>query len=329
MQLQSLLPCASIIRVPKLSSLFATRPSLTRAGIWAGCVLSLLLLPAHISFAQSVSEPIALWPSQPPGRTVAKGDEADTSTESSGRIAGRTVIRLGNVSQPTLTIYQPEKQTSDTAVLVCPGGGYHILAMDLEGTEVCQWLNSIGITAGLLKYRVPKPDKDGGPIEALQDAQRAMSLLRSRSDELQIDPQHIGVLGFSAGGHLAARLSTNYEERSHPVVDALDEVSCRPDFAILVYPAYLFDKDSSAWVSESLPITENTPPVFMTMAADDPVDASNVLRFALGLKAASVPVEVHLYADGGHGYGLRASDSPTTTWPDRAADWLRHRGLAK
>lgn len=322
-------PSTSSKRSSKHKSLCTTRPSRWQMWLWAGCILTLLVLPAHVSFAQTISEPIALWPSQPPGRNAASGDEADTSTESSGRIAGRTVIRLGNVSQPTLTIYQPEKQTSDTAVLVCPGGGYHILAMDLEGTEVCQWLNSIGITAGLLKYRVPKPDKDGEPIEALHDAQRAMSLLRSRADELHIDPQHIGVLGFSAGGHLSARLITNYEQRSYPVVDAVDEISCRPDFAILVYPAYLFDKDSSAWVSESLPITENTPPVFMTMAADDPVDASNVLRFALGLKAAKVPVEVHLYADGGHGYGLRASDSPTTTWPDRAADWLRHRGLAK
>ena len=270
-----------------------------------------------------------LWPGQPPGRVAAKGQEADTSTESSDRVAGRSVIRLGNVSQPTLTIYRPEKQTSDTAVLVCPGGGYHILAMDLEGTEVCEWLNSIGITAGLLKYRVPRPGSDGPPIEALQDAQRAMSMLRSRAGELHLDPQHIGVLGFSAGGHLSARVITNSAQRSYPTIDAVDEVSCRPDFAILVYPAYLFDKDSSAWVSESLPITQDTPPVFMTMAADDPVDASNVLRFALGLRAAKVPVEVHLYADGGHGYGLRASGSPTTTWPDRAADWLRHRGLMK
>lgn len=328
MQLLCLIPNASSSGHSKRSSSLTIRLACWQAWLWVACVLP-LLLPANIGLAQSVSEPVNLWPSQPPGRIAATGDEADTSTETSDRIAGRTVIRLGNVSQPTLTIYQPEKQTSDTAVLVCPGGGYHILAMDLEGTEVCEWLNSIGITAGLLKYRVPKPDNDARPSEALQDAQRAMSLLRSRADELHIDPLHIGVLGFSAGGHLSARLITNFEKRSYPAIDDVDTVSCRPDFAILVYPAGLFDKDSSEWVSESLPITADTPPVFMTMAADDPVDASNVLRFALGLKAASVPVEVHLYADGGHGYGLRPSGSPTTTWPERAADWLRHRGLAK
>jgi len=294
--------------------------------MWAVC---LLLLQCTSSLAQTVSEPITLWPDQPPGRTVATGAEADTSTADSNQVAGRSVIRLGNVSQPTLTIYQPEKQTSDAAVLVCPGGGYHILAMDLEGTEVCQWLNSLGITAAVLKYRVPRPEGAPRPIEALQDAQRAMSLLRERAGQLQLDPQRIGVLGFSAGGHLAARLSTNYEQRSYAAIDAVDQVSCRPNFAILIYPAYLFDKESQAWVSEELPITADTPPVFMTMAADDPVDASNVLRFALGLKQAKVPVELHLYPDGGHGYGLRSTDFPATTWPDRAADWLRYRGWAK
>ncbi len=316
---------------PKLTrpkKTIATKHVTLRAWLWIVSLL-LTLIQANSSLAQTVSDPIALWPAQPPGRNAATGAEADTSTSESPQVAGQSVIRLGNVSHPTLTIYQPENQTSDAAVLVCPGGGYHILAMDLEGTEVCEWLNSIGVTAAVLKYRVPRPEGAPRPIEALQDAQRAMSLLRERAEQLRIDPQRIGVLGFSAGGHLAARMSTNYEQRSYAAIDAVDQVSCRPDFAILIYPAYLFDKESQAWVSEELPITADTPPVFMSMAADDPVDASNVLRFALGLKQAEVPVELHLYPDGGHGYGLRSTDFPATTWASRAADWMRYRGWAK
>ena len=197
--------------------------------------------------------------------------------------------------------------------------------MDLEGTEVCEWLNRLGVTAGLLKYRVPKSEGDPRPIEALQDAQRAMSLLRGRSEELRVDPKRIGVLGFSAGGHLSARLSTNYGKRAYDVIDDKDQVTCKPDFTVLVYPAYLISNEAE----EELPVDAQTPPMFLTMAADDPVDADNVLKFSLTLKHAKVPVELHLYPRGGHGFGLRRTEAACTQWPDRAAEWLRAQGWVK
>ena len=293
--------------------------------------LTLVLVGLAVSnceslLAQEVLAPVALWPSTPPGRAAAKGEEKDTTDEKGGKVAGKSVIRLGNVSSPTLTIYKPAAdKNSGTAVLVCPGGGYNILAMDLEGTEVCEWLNSIGVTAGLLKYRVPKSEGDPRPIEALQDAQRAMSLLRGRAEELRVDAKRIGVLGFSAGGHLSARLSTNYAKRAYETVDDKDQITCKPDFAVLVYPAYLIHKEAES----ELTVDGQTPPMFLTMAADDPVDADNVLKFSLTLKHAKVPVELHLYPRGGHGYGLRRTESACTQWPDRAAEWMRAQGWLK
>lgn len=286
----------------------------------------MVLLSAQTMLAQEVLAPIAIWPATPPGRQAATGDEGDTSKEQDGKIAGLPVIRLGNVSNPTLTIYKPATDKNrGAAVLICPGGGYHILAYDLEGTEVCQWLNSIGVTAGLLKYRVPKAENDPRPIEALQDAQRAMSILRSRSTELGVDETRIGVLGFSAGGHLSARLCTNYNKRAYEAIDEIDRVSCRPDFAILVYPAYLIHKDAE----QELPIDEHTPPMFLTMAADDPIDADNVLQLALKLKHAKVPVELHLYPSGGHGYGLRRTEASCTQWPVHAEEWMHSQEILK
>ena len=276
--------------------------------------------------AQEILPPIALWPATPPGRIAAKGQEKDTTDAKGGKVAGKSVIRLGNVSSPTLTIYKPAADKNcGTAVLICPGGGYNILAMDLEGTEVCEWLNSLGVTAGLLKYRVPKSEGDPRPIEALQDAQRAMSLLRGRAEGLGVNSQRIGVLGFSAGGHLSARLSTNYSKRAYESVDEMDRVTCKPDFAVLVYPAYLIHKEAE----QELPVDAQTPPMFLTMAADDPVDADNVLKFALALKHAKVPVELHLYPRGGHGFGLRRTEAACTQWPDRASEWMRAQGWLK
>ncbi len=288
--------------------------------------LLVVLVSLNSVSAQEVLQPIALWPATEPGRTAARGEEKDTTNEKGNKVAGKSVIRLGNVSSPTLTIYKPvaEKNTG-SAVLICPGGGYNILAYDLEGTEVCEWLNSIGVTAGLLKYRVPKSEGDARPIEALMDAQRAMSMLRARASELGLNEKRIGVLGFSAGGHLSARLSTNYRKRAYEAVDEVDKVACRPDFAVLVYPAYLIHKDHA----EELPVDAQTPPMFLTMAADDPVDADNVLEFSLALKHAKVPVELHLYPTGGHGFGLRRTEAACTHWPDRATEWMRGQGLLK
>ncbi len=286
-----------------------------------------VLLAVLPSIAIAEEKSMSLWPGVPPGRIAAVGDEADTTGPDGREVAGRPVIRLGNVSSPMLTVYSPpEDNNTGAAMLVCPGGGYHILAYDLEGTEVCQWLNSIGVTGILLKYRVPRPRGDARPIEPLQDAQRAMSLVRQNASRWGIDPERIGALGFSAGGHLVARLSTNYQKRAYEKLDATDEITCRPNFSVLVYPGYLFDRNSDAFSAAELPVSSETPPMFMTMAYDDPVDPENVLRFSIALKQVKVPVALHLYSSGGHGYGLRRTEQPVTTWPDRCEEWLRSAG---
>jgi acetyl esterase/lipase len=225
------------------------------------------------------------------------------------------VIRLGNVSNPTLTLYPPAATNTGAAVLVFPGGGYHILAMDLEGTEVCDWLASSGITCVLVKYRVP----DSGPYPkspaALQDAQRALGIVRSHAADWHIDPRRIGVLGFSAGAHLAAALSNHFEQRLYTPIDAADDVSCRPDFAVIVYPGYLDAKPG-------IPISPQAPPTFILQAEDDPVHVENATDYFLALKGAKVPAELHIYAQGGHGYGLRRTALPITTWPQSVEIWL-------
>jgi len=266
--------------------------------------------------------PIPLWPDRAPGETNAASTEHDTSQPGSGLIAGKPVIRLGNVSQPTITIYHPPAGKNDgAAVVVCPGGGYSILAWDLEGTEVCDWLNSIGVTGVLLKYRVPK--RENGP---LQDVQRALGLVRQRAKELGIDPQRIGVLGFSAGGNLAAELCANNSERAYPAGDEADAASCRPDFQILVYPGGLVQNNDPTKIAPRVVVTTNTPATFIVMAADDPVRVEHALGYALALKQSKVPVELHIYPTGGHGYGLRRTKEPVTTWPDRATEWMKNGG---
>jgi acetyl esterase/lipase len=199
--------------------------------------------------------------------------------------------------------------------------------MDLEGTEVCAWLNSIGVTAVLLKYRVPKRADRERHAAPLQDAQRAFGMVRQRASELRIDPKRVGVIGFSAGGHLAAALCVGSEKRTYPTVDAADEASCRPDFAILIHPGYLTLKDRADAIAPEVQVTSNTPPTFIVMTQDDPVRVENALFYFLALKQGNVPSELHVYPTGGHGYGLRRTEHFVTTWPDRAADWLRARGL--
>ncbi len=241
-------------------------------------------------------------------------------------IAGKPVIRLGNVSTPTLTVYSPTGKNTGAAVVVFPGGAYHILAIDLEGTEVCDWLGSVGVTCVLVKYRVP----DSGPYPkssaALQDAQRALGIVRSRAAEWHIDPKRIGVLGFSAGGHLSAALSTHFEQRLYDPVDAADQVSCRPDFAVIVYPGYLAWSEKNYEPNAEIHVTEKTPPTFIVQAEDDPVHVENSTVYFLALKNAKVPAEMHLYASGGHGYGLRRTELPVTEWPKLVETWMKTIG---
>ena len=272
--------------------------------------------------------PMKLWPAAAPGEKGAMVEEKDMSTAKDGTTGGRPVIRIGHVSEPTLTLYRPpaDKDTG-AAVLVCPGGGYYILANDLEGTEVCEWLNSIGVTGALLKYRVPR--REGLPPYAapLQDAQRALGVLRSHAKEWGIDPQRIGAMGFSAGANLCAVLSANSDSRTYPRVDGSDDASCRPDFQLLIYPAYLVSDNDLTRLQPEVAVTASTPPTFLVMAADDPIHVENVLVYGMALKAAKVPMELHVYPLGGHGYGLRPTGNPVTTWPARAVDWMQGRGL--
>ena len=294
-------------------------------------VLTLSLMLLGLSAATAAPTVSMLWPGLPPGEKGSLPPEVDVTTAKDDLIAGRPVIRIGNVSTPTLTVYKPDPaKDTGAAVLVCPGGGYYILALDLEGTEVCQWLNSIGVTGILLKYRVPR--REGLPMYTapLQDAQRAMGLIRHQAKQLGIDPTRIGVLGFSAGGHLSAALSNNHGARTYPVIDAADQESCRPDFAVLIYPAYLTDKDKGEQVVPELPVSAtNTPPTFLAMTQDDPIRVETALHYYLALKQAGVPAELHLYPKGGHGYGLRRTALTVTTWPDRVADWMQASGWLK
>ena len=289
------------------------------------CVSLLLAVAAGCYAADS---PIPLWPKGAPGEKGDLGPERDTTKPTDGLVGGRKVIRLGNVSTPTLTVYRaPKDKANGTGVLVFPGGGYNILAMDLEGTEICEWLNSIGVTAVLVKYRVPA--RAGQPRWAapLQDAQRAMGMVRQRAAELGLDAKRIGVLGFSAGGHLAAAVSTNFDKRTYDPMDSADDVSCRPDFTILIYPAYLTVKEEGDKVSPELKVTGDTPPTFLVQAEDDGVRVETSLFYYAALRNAKVPAEMHLYPVGGHGYGLRPSEKLVTTWPKRAEEWLHSLGM--
>jgi acetyl esterase/lipase len=271
---------------------------------------------------------IPLWPKGAPGAPLkTTGPEGDTTTPKENLIAGKPLIRLGNVTVPTLTVYPPRTANTGVAVVVFPGGGYNILAIDLEGTEVCDWLNGSGITCVLVKYRVPGTGPYPKSDAALQDAQRAVGIVRQHAAEWKIDPKRIGVLGFSAGGHLSAAVSTHYDKRLYEAVDAADQLSCRPDFAVVVYPGYLALADKDFAPNADINPTADTPPTFIVQAEDDPVHVENSTVYFLQLKKAKVAAELHLYAEGGHGYGLRRTKLPVTTWPQTAEIWMRTIGM--
>ena len=235
-----------------------------------------------------------------------------------------------------MTVYSPKGKNTGAAVVVFPGGGYYVLAIDLEGTEVCDWLTSKGITCVLLKYRVPNsgPQWDGrcrcqrnpkAPL-ALEDAQRTVGLVRFHAAEYHVDPHKIGVLGFSAGGHLVTDISTRFDKRLYPLVDAADKESCRPDFAVALYPGHLWYKKFE--LNPDVPVTRQTPPTFLVQAENDDVDnVNNSLVYYIALKNAGVPVEMHLYAEGKHAFGLRPTKFPITGWPHLVETWLRTIGM--
>ena len=298
--------------------------------ILVACMLSLLTICGEnvLAFGTRVSDPIPLWPNGAPDEKGNISEEHDTTKSNGDLVSGQRVIRLTDVSQPTITLYRPSKSKANgAAVVVCPGGGYSILAMDLEGTEICRWLNSIGVTGVVLKYRVPKRSGDEKHLLPLQDVQRALGLVRFHAAEWSLDPKRIGILGFSAGGHLAANLSNNFDQRAYKAVDQADQASCRPDFSMPIYPAYLVLKNQTNALAPELRVTTDTPPTFLIQTENDAVGVQNTLYYYLALKNANVPVEMHLYSDGGHGYGLRPSDKLVSTWPKRAEDWMHELGL--
>ncbi|MCX7048431.1 MAG: alpha/beta hydrolase [Candidatus Sumerlaeota bacterium] len=273
------------------------------------------------------SEPIALWPGVAPGEKGGIGEEKDLNKGDTKTPPEKRIIRLANVSTPTITIYRPPKEKeTGAAVVICPGGGYSILAYDLEGTEICEWLNSIGVMGVLLKYRVPSRKGMEKYTAQLQDAQRAIGLVRHRAKEWGIDPKRIGILGFSAGGHLSVAASTNYQTRTYPAVDEADKESCRPDFTLPIYPAYLTAKDNLTTLAAEIKVTPDTPPAFIVQTMDDKIKVENAIVYGLALKSFKVPAELHIYPAGGHGYGLRPSNNLVTTWPQRAADWMKSQG---
>ena len=276
-------------------------------------------------------EQVPIWPGDAPNALP------DPKPESVGPPDGREWWpRANDVSRPTMTVYAAKGRNTGVAAVVFPGGGYQFLAMDLEGTEICDWLNARGITCVLLKYRVP----DSGPTmkngrtyypkvqTALQDAQRTLGLVRQHAAEWHVDPHKVGVIGFSAGGHLAAAVSTHFAQRTYPPQDAADALSCRPDFAVVVYPGHLWTPGSNLTLREDIRVRADTPPTFLLHAEDDPVDdVKHSLTYYVELKKAGVPTEMHLYAQGGHAFGLRPNTLPIAQWPRLVETWLETIGM--
>jgi len=245
-----------------------------------------------------------------------------------------------NVTRPTITVYAPKGANTGAAVVVIPGGGFQMLAIDLEGTEACDWLTSRGVTCILLKYRVPsapylwrcdcRPHNRSISTPSLQDAQRALRLVRAHAAAWRIDPHKVGVLGFSAGGYLVAEVSTYFKSRLYVPVDAADQESSRPDFAIAIYPGHLALAENGIALNPVIKshITAQTPPTFLLQNEDDHVDRiEDALSYYMGLKAAGVPVEMHVYAQGGHAFGLRPSTLPASEWPQLVERWMRTIGI--
>lgn len=280
---------------------------------------------------------VPIWPGAAPDSQSVPGPES-VQTDTKSLIAGKPTAGVTNVTRPTMTVYSPKGKNTGVAVVVFPGGGFEELAIDLEGTEVCDWLTSKGITCVLLKYRVPslpydwhcdcRPHNQMISTLSLEDAQRTMGLVRLHAAEWHIDPHKIGVLGFSAGGYLIAEISTNFTRRLYKPVDAADKQSCRPDFAVGVYPGHLRVGDSGYRLNPNVPVTRRTPPTFLVQAEDDNVDGVNQsVAYYIALKDAGVPVEMHLYAHGGHAFGLRRTKLPITRWPQLVETWLETIGM--
>ena len=306
-------------------------------------LIALALIPA-IGHAQTIAnwqpsaghKQIPIWPGAIPDARPITGPEV-TKIDTKNLIGGKSLTYINAVSIPTMTVYKPTTaKNTGAAVIVFPGGGYQIIAIDLEGTDVCDWLTARGITCILSKYRVPGEDvlpKSGSypkSPEALEDAQRTISLVRAHAAEYGIDPHKIGVLGFSAGGHLVAATSVHFDKRIYKPVDHADTISCRPDFAIALYPGHLYITENAINLNPDIAshITHNTPPTFLLQNENDKVDrVEDSISYFFGLKKAGVPTELHVYAEGGHAFGLRPTKYPATHWPQLVETWLKTIGM--
>lgn len=296
----------------------------------------LLLIASCATPAAAPSEPalvLDLWPGKPPDDAGIPGEEKWLDLKVNGKsyeVAGKPTHWRTNVSKPTLTVYRPPKdRDTGVSMLICPGGGYHNLGWDVEGEEIAAWLTVNGITGIILKYRCPRRANDvkgEPPIGPLKDAQRAVSLVRSKSKEWGIDPAKIGMVGFSAGGHLVGATATNFATRAYAAVDDVDQVSCRPDFAVMLYSGYFKVKDELSPTIVREPA--GAPPMFLVHATDDPVsNVEHSVTMYTAMKRAGVPVEMHVYATGGHGFGVRRVGHPCVGWAQACLDWLRSRGI--
>jgi acetyl esterase/lipase len=276
-------------------------------------LVSILLMTLSVNSFSQNKDLIYLWSGKVPGEIKEKsGPVTDTKTNDG-------VLRYSEITNPAIEVWLPEKNNNNGAsVIICPGGGYRILAYDKEGTEIAAWLNKLGYAAFVLQYRVP--DKKTG---ALQDAQRALRIVRSNAVKWNLDPEKIGIMGFSAGGSLSARASTMFRVKSYSPLDKTDSLSCRPAFTMLIYPAYL-DQGPNLSLTEEFNLSKDVPPVFMFQTADDPY-ANSVLVMATALRNAKLPVELHLLPAGGHGYGLRPGKEAPETWPLLAEKWLKNQ----
>jgi len=297
-----------------------------------------LILPLLCLFVASpavaADKPLVVdvWPGKPADDDPAKiGEEKFRELIVNGKpyeVDGKPTKWLTNVTNPTLTVYRPAKvKDTGVAMLICPGGGYHNLAWDVEGTEIAEWLNSIGVTGIILKYRCPRrpgDEKNVPPAGPLKDAQRAVSLVRSKAKEWGIDPNRIGMVGFSAGGHLVGSTCTRFEDRTYAPTDDIDKISCRPDFGIMCYSGYFKVNDG---LSPTVKTPKETPPLFFVHASDDTVsDVEHSVTFYLALKRAKIDAEMQIFATGGHGFGVRPG-SPCFGWTRTATDWMRTRGI--
>jgi acetyl esterase/lipase len=294
-------------------------------------VLALLVLASPLV---AVEKPLVIdiWPGKPAGDDADKiGEEKFFELMVKGKphlVDGMPTKWLTNVTKPTLTVYRPAKdKDTGAAVLIAPGGGYHNLGWDVEGTEIAEWLNSIGITGIILKYRCPRrlgDEKGVPPAGPLKDAQRAIRLVRSKAKDWGIDPKRIGMVGFSAGGHLVGSACTNFDKRTYEPIDDVDKISCRPDFGIMCYSGYFKVNDALA---PTVKTPADAPPLFFVHASDDTIsDAEHSVTFYLALKRAKIDTELHIYATGGHGFGVRRG-SPCFGWTTTCANWMKQRGF--